>query len=314
MNKLTNAPVALFAYSRPHHLALVLQSLGKCPESDQTELYIFIDGPRGQEDLSRVEEVRRLAFTVSGFKAINIEVSEHNRGLATSITRGVSQILEDYEKVIVLEDDIVVSPHFLAYMNEHLDLYAEEEKVASIHAYVYPHERVTLPDTFFIRGADCWGWGTWKRAWKTYEDDGALLLNELRRRDLISVFDFEGSAPYEEMLIDQIASRNDSWAVRWYASALLHDMLTLYPAIPMAINIGEDHSGTHGGSSDTYQQTLSTDPVACRPIPLIESPDGRKAFQEFFRTRYRIPSSSVGRWAWCRARRLKVTFARNFPR
>ena len=128
---------------------------------------------------------------------------------------------------------------------------------------------------------------------------------ELRERGLIHVFNFEGTAPYEEMLSDQIEGRNDSWAVRWYASALLNDMFTLYPNQPMAINIGEDGSGAHRGSSNAYQQQLSQSPVTVERIPIVESEGGREAFREFFRSRYRIPSSIIGRWVWRRARRLK---------
>ena len=128
------------------------------------------------------------------------------------------------DKVIVLEDDLVTSPHFLQYMNDGLGIYERDDRVISIHGYSYPvHGK--LPETFFLRGADCLGWATWKRGWDLFEDDGQRLLNELERRNLTRSFDFDGSYPYTQMLRDQIAGSNSSWAVRWYASAFLRDKL-----------------------------------------------------------------------------------------
>jgi hypothetical protein len=183
--------------------------------------------------------------------------------------------------VIVIEDDIIVSRAFLEFMNDHLDLYANNPEVASIHGYVYPHVR-ELPSTFFISGADCWGWGTWRRAWTQYRADGDALLDELQRRNLIDTFDFEGSAAYVDMLRDQIAGRNDSWAVRWYASALLAGMYTLYPNRSLASNIGSDGSGSHGGVSGAFDVEVSNEPVPAIRIPIEDSAIGRKTFIEFF--------------------------------
>lgn len=299
------APIALFAYQRPDHLNHVLSALKRNSLACETELFVFTDGARGALDRVGVEEVRQVVRGVEGFKRVTVIESLKNRGLAASLLGGIDYMFQRWDRIIVLEDDIVVAPHFLRYMNDHLALYQDDDSVASIHAYVYPCQRESSDTTFFIRGADCWGWGTWRRAWEAFQPDGERLLAELRARGLVDVLNFEGTAPFEEMLIDQIEGRNDSWAVRWYASALLNGMHTLYPGQPLAINIGEDGSGTHRGTSSTYQQQLAPDPVKVERIPIAESAEAREAFREFFRTRYRIPSSRVGRWAWRRARRLK---------
>jgi hypothetical protein len=304
------APVAVFAFRRPGHLAQTLDALRANDLAARTDLWIFVDGPRGPQDVEAVAGVLEIAKSAAGFCSLQVEASAANKGLSRSIIDGISLVLRRTGRVIVVEDDIVVSRHFLGYMNGFLDLYQDDHAVASIHGYVYPHPDVHLDPTFFIRGADCWGWGTWQRAWDAFESDGAYLLNELRARHLLDVFNFEGTAPYEEMLIDQIAGRNDSWAVRWYASALLKGMLTLYPSEPMALNIGEDGSGTHRGSSHSYHQVLATELVPLRRIPLVESVAGRQAFRGFFRGRYRLPSNALARWVWRRAHLLKVALDR----
>jgi hypothetical protein len=212
--------------------------------------------------------------------------------LSRSITGGVTKVLERSERVIVVEDDILVSRSFLDYMNNHLDMYEADPSVASIHGYVYPHAN-PLPSTFFIAGADCWGWGTWRRAWEHYRSDGNGLLEELTRRDLLSRFDFGGAAGYVDMLRDQIAGRNDSWAVRWYASTFLDGMYTLYPDRSLATNIGADGSGSHGGVSGAIDIEVSDAPVPVVRIPIEESALGRSAFTEFFTSQRSVVRRSL---------------------
>ncbi len=211
----------------------------------------------------RVKEVREYIRTITGFKSLRIVERETNLGLATSIISGVTEVVNQYGRIIVLEDDMVTSPFFLRYMNDALDLYENEEKVVSIHGYVYPIQG--LQETFFIKGADCWGWATWKRGWDLFDADGEKLLNELKKAGLLKRFDFDGAYPYTKMLRDQIEGKNNSWAIRWYASALLHDKLTLYPGKSLVHNIGTDASGTHRDDCSNFTPRMST------TLPLLSS-------------------------------------------
>ena len=275
------APVALFAWQRPGHTQRVLDALAASTGAHETDLFVFVDGPRNDRETARVAEVISIAERAVGFRSVSVQASPTNLGLSRSITGGVTSVLRHSETVIVVEDDIVVSRSFLDYMNSHLNLYADDDSVASIHGYVYPHAR-DLPPTFFIAGADCWGWATWRRAWIRYRADGSALLSELREQDLLATFDFGGTARYVDMLRDQIAGRNDSWAVRWYASALLSGMFTLYPNRSLVMNIGSDGSGSHGGVSTAFAVEVCHEGVAAVRVPIADSPAGREAFCEFF--------------------------------
>ncbi len=289
------APVALFAWQRPSHTQRVLAALAASAGAAETDLFVFVDGPRHDREASRVAEVIEIAGAASGFRSVSVQAARRNLGLSRSITGGVTSVLQHSERVIVVEDDIVVSRSFLEYMNDHLELYANDPTVASVHGYVYPQSR-DLPSTFFIAGADCWGWATWRRAWEHYRPDGGALLEELTRRDLLWTFDFGGTAGYVDMLRDQIAGRNDSWAVRWYASALLSGMYTLYPSRSLATNIGSDGSGSHAGVSSAFDVEVCHDPVPAVRIPVEESTIGRAAFTEFFASqRSGVGRSSLGR-------------------
>ena len=277
-------PIALFAYKRPDHLRQVLTGLRANPEASETQLYVFSDGALGEEDRSKVESVRKLIGEIDGFAQVKLIARNANRGLAKSIIDGVGAVLEAHGRVIVVEDDLVVSPFFLRYMNEALDLYADDRQVASVHGYVYP-VKGELPETFFLRGTDCWGWGTWARAWQLFEPDGAKLLAELRRRGLTRAFDLDAAYPYTKMLEDQIAGNNDSWAIRWHAAAFLADRLTLYPGRSLVQNIGNDASGTHSGMTETYSVTYSEGPIKVSRLPLEENAKARASFVRFGRAR-----------------------------
>lgn len=177
---------------------------------------------------------------------------------------------------------MVTSPHFLNYMNESLERFADDDRVISVHGYVFPVQQA-LPEVFFLRGADCWGWGTWRRCWALFNPDGQALLNELKQRNLIKEFDFNGAYGYSQMLESQIQGTNDSWAIRWYASAFLADKLTLYPGRSLVNNIGNDSSGTHCGDDEHWDVELSTTPIDLRALEVTPSALGRSAFERFFR-------------------------------
>jgi len=277
------APIALFVYNRADHARRTLACLAANAEARASELYVFSDGARTPAAEGGVAEVRAALRDVQGFATVTVIERERNFGLAASIIDGVGRLCKERGRVIVVEDDLLLSPYFLRYMNDGLALYASDTKVASLHGYVYPVDQA-LPETFFMRGADCWGWATWARAWRAFEPDAALLLRQLRERGLVEDFDFGGKAGYVRMMEDFIAGRNSSWAVRWHAAAYLRGMHTLYPGRSLVRNMGHDGSGTHSGTADPFDSGLADQPVAVEPIEVTESPAGRAAFGRYFRT------------------------------
>ncbi len=255
-----NAPVALFTYNRLSHTKATVEALLTNKPAAATELYIFSDGPANVEQRIVVDEVRNYLRTIKGFSKIHIIERPLNFGLGNNIIDGVTGVVEIAGKIIVLEDDLITAPYFLEYMNDGLDTYAFNDKVISIHGYTYP---VTdpLPETFFLRGADCWGWGTWKRGWDKFQHKGTYLLEQLEALQLTYKFDFDGSYPFTQMLRDQIMGKNSSWAVRWYASAFLEDKYTLYPGQSLVMHAGGDGSGTNTGYDELLNVKLSDRPI-----------------------------------------------------
>lgn len=263
------APIALFAYNRLAHVTQTVQALLRNPEARDSELYVFSDAANTAMAADPVAVVRHYLHGVSGFAAVHVIERPENYGLARSIIDGVTRLCERYGRVIVVEDDLVTSPHFLRFMNDGLNRYEHVGRVISIHGYQYP-VTTSLPETFFLRGADCWGWATWKRGWDLFEANGRLLLRQLKERKLTHRFDFDGAYPYTRMLKKQIEGKNNSWAIRWHASAFLRDKLTLYPGRSLVRNIGTDNSGTHCSTTGVYTGEVSDTPIQVDPIRVEE--------------------------------------------
>lgn len=289
------APIIVFAYKRVHHLRRTIESLRSNPLARDSHLVISCDGPKGLADNQLVAAVQTYAGTVEGFASLTVQTRTANLGLATSVVSGVTEMLTRHKNVIVLEDDLVLSRHFLEYMNDALALYEGDKRVASIHGYTYPTSE-TLPETFFLLGADCWGWATWARAWSHFNPDGTALRRALEERSLLRAFDFDGAYPYSKMLDEQIAGRNDSWAVRWHASCFLDELLTLYPGRSLVHNIGNDASGTHSGATDAFAQSVSQEPVIVRRQPLEPSADAQQAFKRYLSRERSLWGRLRGRW------------------
>lgn len=239
------APVALFAYRRTTHLAAVLDSLERCPEFAASPVYVFSDGPRDAAAAADVDAVRAM---LAARKRPNMTILEapRNRGLANSIIAGVSDLCERYGRVIVIEDDLVVSPALLTWFNAALDRYQAADNVWQVsgHQFAAPELR-DREEAMFLNLSTSWGWATWARAWRNFDgaavDWEAMLRDPAQRRQ----FDLDDSYPYAQMLECQMRGQIDSWAIRWWWSMFRAGALGLFPPRPLVSNIGEDATATH---------------------------------------------------------------------
>lgn len=282
---MSTAPIALFAYNRPEHLKRTVDALAASPLAASSPLVVFSDAPKRPEHASGVAAVRTYLATLTGFASIRIVERTHNLGLAKSIIDGVTKLSEAFGRVIVVEDDLVVAPEFLQFMNHALERYAPEPRVMQVSGYMYPVSRPSaLPDFFFLHLPTSWGWGTWRRAWERFESDAGLLMAKLEEHNLRYAFDFQGNYPFFETLAAQAKGELDVWGVRWYASTLLADGLCLYPARAFVHNAGMDGSGLHCGSSQSFDVDITRARLGAFPAELRESAAAAKQIAEFFGT------------------------------
>lgn len=279
---MTLAPILLFVYNRPLHVRRSIESLLANELAKDSELYIFSDAAKDETAQPNVNEVRQFIQSIKGFKEIHYVERTENWGLARNIIDGVTTLVNQYGRVIVLEDDLIVAPYFLQFMNDALETYKDEENVCHIQACDFTKDPI-LPDTFLIKWTGSWGWATWKRAWKLFNPNGQELLDELIRRKLTYRFDFNGKYGYTRMLRNQIKGKNNSWAIRWNASLFLADKLSLNVGKSLIQNEGFDGSGTNCGSGNLYDSDLWMEPLPVVKIqPIVENEAARQAFSNYY--------------------------------
>jgi hypothetical protein len=241
------APIILFVYNRPLHSQEVLFALEKNELAQDSIVYIYADGIRDnakEDEKKRVQEVRELIKKEWKFRKIHIIEREYNWGLAKSVIDGVTEVINKYGKVIVLEDDILVGKYFLAFMNEGLEMYKDEETVYGVTGYCHAHSGTIQEQTYFLPIMSSWGYGTWLNKWSEINFDERELLNEVLTKKLETKLDF-GNINFYQMLKDQISGKNDSWAIRFYVTMFLNKGMFLYPNISLLKNIGFDGTGVH---------------------------------------------------------------------
>ena len=279
---MTLSPIILFVYNRPDHVQRTVASLLANELAVESDLFIYSDAAKSEEAQEAVSKVREYIRTIDGFKSITIVEREKNWGLANSIIDGVTVLTQKYGRVIVLEDDLVVSPYFLQFMNDALETYKDEPRVGHIQACDFTKNPL-LPDTFLIKWTGSWGWATWERAWKHFNPNGKELLTELEKRKLTRTFDFNGKYGFTRMLRRQIEGKNNSWAIRWNATLFLKDMLSLNVGRSLVQNEGFDGSGTNCGGGRLYASNLWMKPLPVIKIePIEECIKARQCFEQYY--------------------------------
>jgi hypothetical protein len=240
------APIVLFVYNRPWHTKKTIEALKNNELAEESDLFIFADNTVDDKNKESVDSVRKYVKTIDGFKTVNIVERETNFGLAQNVISGVTEVINRYNKVIVLEDDIVCSRIYLSYMNKLLSYYKYNEKIYSVTGYTFPIE---IPvkykyDVYFSSRASSWGWGTWKDRWEIVdwdvEDYDSFLINP----EHIKSFN-AGGDDLTKMLKQQMNGKIDSWSIIWSYSHFKNNSYCVYPTKSRLRNIGADRSGIH---------------------------------------------------------------------
>lgn len=280
-NKL--APIILFVYNRPENTKRLITSLLNNALSGASDLFIYSDAPKNQSDSKKVKDVRKFIHTIQGFKSVQIIEQSQNKGLATSIKEGVSQIINQYGKVIVLEDDLIVSDDFLEYMNDALEFYKNDNKVWSVAGYGPPLSCLKNynKDVYLAPRASSWGWVTWKDRWNKVDWNVKDFEKVKKNKKMRKQFELGGNDIYK-MLELQMLGKIDSWAVIWCFSQFMQNMYTVYPVKSKVFNagFGDMHSTHTSGSGKKWDVNLNNEKV--KPEKLEPDENIIKCFQEFY--------------------------------
>jgi hypothetical protein len=279
------APIVLFVFDRPQHTRRVLEALAGNELAQDSKLFIYADGPKQAEserEKYNIKTTRQIIRERQWCSEVVIREEPVNRGLANSIVSGVTEVVNQFGKVIVLEDDLLPSHGFLKYMNEALNVYEGNEKVMHISAYMYPIAKRLDDGTVFLRVLSCWGWATWARAWRHLSLDVNKHIQDLESSSQIKRFNVLGHAPFYGQLIHNQQGRINSWAVKWYASWFLRGGYALFPKTTLITNIGHDGTGVHSVRTSEYDPHIVANYIRVEPQVVVEDLNFLKRVDSFY--------------------------------
>jgi GNT-I family len=310
------APIALFVYNRPRHAQAVLTALAANPGAAESPLWIFCDGAKKADDLPQVEAVHKVVDQVSGFASIKIIKRQTNQGLAKSIINGTTAVLEHYDRIIVVEDDVVTSPHFLTFMNRSLSFYQDDPLAFSIGAWTYPSKSLEIPQsypygTYASLRCCSWGWAIWRDRWSGI--DWSLDYFESFMADPARQLAFNrGGDDLTGMLAAQYHGKIDSWAIRFCYAHFVAGRHCIWPVKPLVHNMGLDNSGTHCSydpDNDIARVDMNWSPQSLCPGDLLD----QEIVQRFHRAASPV-KRSIPQRAWRRLRSYSSRFSSKFLR
>jgi hypothetical protein len=282
------APIALFAYKRPSELTKTLAALQANHLASESELYVFVDGPRSEKDVPKVEQVRQLVRDITGFKKVHRMISDHNIGCADSIIQGVTKVLKAHPTVIVVEDDIVTTPNFLDFINQSLAQYADDKRVFSIGGFTFPFKK---PDGYqadgYFFGRHCaWGWGIWADRWQEIDweiTDFQQFMNDSSQRRAFN----RAGMDMVRMLRKTMEGKLDAWDIRVCYNIFKKGKQTLYPTVSKVENIGfYSKDGMNTNEYNRYKTVL--DPGLNRTFSFTSQVTEEDLFARQFRWKYSL--------------------------
>lgn len=295
------APIIIFAFNRLDSLKRTVRSLQANKEFELSDLFIFVDGPRLNKigEKEKVEDVRNFVKSITGAKSINYFFHDSNLGLATSIITGTTRIIEEYNRVIVLEDDLYVSQDFLRYMNQMLDLFENDERVFQVSGFSC---QVTRPknyesDVYLSGRAHSWSWGTWKNRWDTVDwdvKDFAILSADKKKQKAFCKY---GSDLYG-MLAGYMSGKNNSWYIRFNYAMHKQSRFSVCPLRSLVRNDGFGDDATNCRAYNRYKISFEVShegPFSVSP-DILPNDNLMKEAVKYWSIPYRIYGKLMTKW------------------
>lgn len=274
------SPVCLFTYNRLTETKQTVEALQRNFLALESDLIIFSDGSNNENNLTKIQAVRQYIHTISGFKSVTIFESPDNKGLANSIISGVTQIIEKYGKVIVMEDDLISTPNFLEFMNRGLEFYKNDQNIQSINGYSLSIDQ-NEKNIYFQMRPFPWGWATWADRWNLELFDKMKIKKVIDSdRSVLKQFKKNCGHDISKMLLNSINNKNDSWYVRWTFNHFLNNKYSVFPKYCYIQNIGQNNKGTHCKGIGAYQSVLANEEKEIPKFDSFELPD--KIIMRFF--------------------------------
>jgi len=260
------APIALFVYNRPQHTIQTIEALLRNKESRESTLHIFADGPKqgaNEETLNKIAEVREIIHHIKGFQSVILHLSDTNKGCARSVREGITEVVQQYGRIIVVEDDIVPVSQFLSYLNRALDIFQHRKDIWAVGGHglflQIPETYTSKHDLYLVHRSNSSGWATWSDRWNNIDWEVRDAEKFFSKKSAVRRFD-RGGEGMSQMLKDQLDGKIDAWDIVWDYHIYKHNGYCIYPIKAFCTNIGLDGSGTHCEENEPLPSAPLFDP------------------------------------------------------
>jgi hypothetical protein len=255
-----SAPIVFLIFRRPDLTARVFESIR---QAQPAKLLVVADGPRNEAEELLCQQSRSVTEQVDWDCEVLRNYSDVNLGCRKRVSSGLDWAFEQVEEAIVLEDDCLPHPSFFKYCQDLLAYYRNDERIWCINGNNFQDGQWRGNGSYYFSIYNhCWGWATWRRAWKHYDNDleswPALKASGL----LNSIFGDPYEQQYWTQIWDRLRTENqpDSWAYRWTFTCMSNSGLSIAPNVNLVSNIGFRADGSHTTSDS--DSNLAAMPVA----------------------------------------------------
>lgn len=297
---MSDVPIAYIVFNRPRHTERTFAAIRAQRPS---RLFVVADGPRPghASDVENCRRVRDIVAQVDWPCDVQRDYAEANLGLKRRVGSGLDRVFAEVERAIVLEDDCLAHPDFFPFCENLLERFAADERIWVVGgSNLQDGRRQGSASYYFSRYNHCWGWATWRRAWRHYESgipfwpqwkaspEWRALLPDRRERD------------YWSGIFDRVhRGEIDSWAYPWTASVWRHGGITATPAVNLVSNIGFGPDATHTRAAEDRagRPVEALGPLVHPTTIAIATELDRYVFRESFGGKYLGPAGLVRRAA-----------------
>jgi hypothetical protein len=248
---MSTTPIAIFAYNRPVHTQKLLESLIKCSSLNTCPIYLFCDGAKVDDQKEKVQNVRTIVNDFAKNHNAKVFEASENLGLSLSIIRGISQVSEIHDRIIVLEDDLVLHPKTLDFMIQALDRYEDDPQIGHVSGFSFPLQHSPQEDAILLPLFNSWGWATWSSVWKEYEWSPEKAIKEIRKDAALR----RRLYPYSDMLEYHFLKNEMVWDLLWHWKLQSMKKIGVFPSNSLIWCSGFDETATHTGRVPKGYQT-----------------------------------------------------------
>ena len=247
-----NTPVVFIIFKRPDLTQIVFNAIR---EAQPKKLFVIADGPRSPEEKFKCEQAREIIKQVDWDCQVQTNYSDINLGCRERVSSGITWVFEQVEEAIILEDDCLPHSSFFRYCQELLDYYREDKRIWCISGDNFQEGQWRGDGSYYLSNYNhCWGWATWRRAWKNYDHDLANWQAFRNGNYLKSILDGELEVKYWHNIFEKLYTMGEpnSWAYPWTFTCWQNSGLTVLPNVNLVSNIGFRSDGTHLTSESKF--------------------------------------------------------------